>query len=39
VLYWFESAKDYDPAPKLGVIRSKLLAVNFADDEIRSPAD
>lgn len=37
VLYWFESAKDYDPAPKLGVIRSKLLAVNFADDLLNPP--
>jgi len=32
VLYWFESAKDYDPSAQLSKIRAKVLAVNFADD-------
>jgi len=34
VLYQFESSWDYDPAPGLGKIRAKLLALNFADDPI-----
>jgi homoserine O-acetyltransferase len=36
-LYWFESSYDYDPAPELGKIKAKLLAVNFADDELNPP--
>ena len=34
VLNWFESSRDYDPEPGLGAIRARLLAVNFADDQI-----
>ena len=37
-LYWFESSYDYDPAPALGKIRAKVLAVNFGDDEL-NPVD
>ena len=33
-LYWFESSFDYDPEPGLGLIRARLIAVNFADDMI-----
>jgi homoserine O-acetyltransferase len=34
VLYWFESSFDYDPKPKLHEIKARVLAVNFADDEV-----
>ncbi len=34
LLYWFESSWDYDPEPGLGKIQARLVAVNFADDEI-----
>lgn len=33
-LRWIESSWDYDPEPGLGTIQAKILAVNFADDEI-----
>ncbi|ALL68214.1 Homoserine O-acetyltransferase [Paraburkholderia caribensis MBA4] len=36
VLYWFESSWDYNPEPDLGAIRSRLFAVNFADDLINA---
>jgi homoserine O-acetyltransferase len=36
-LYWFESSYDYNPAPQLDQIKAKLLAVNFADDELNPP--
>jgi len=36
VLYWFKSSWDYDPAPELGRIKAKLLAVNFQDDLINA---
>ncbi|HEY7402780.1 MAG TPA: alpha/beta fold hydrolase [Candidatus Angelobacter sp.] len=36
-LYWFESSYDYNPAPQLDKIKAKLLAVNFADDELNPP--
>lgn len=36
-LYWFDSSLDYDPLPALDRIRAKLLAVNFADDELNPP--
>jgi homoserine O-acetyltransferase/O-succinyltransferase len=31
-LYGFEASWDYDPEPNLGMIKARLLAVNFADD-------
>jgi homoserine O-acetyltransferase len=31
-LYWFAAVDDYNPEPDLDKIRSKLFAVNFADD-------
>src|SRR5215471_1022947 len=36
-LYWFESSYDYNPAPELEKIKAKVLAVNFADDELNPP--
>ena len=37
-LYATEAVLDYDPAPLLGKITARLLAINFADDEINPPA-
>jgi len=37
-LYWFDSSWDYDPEPGLNQIKARLLAVNFADDQI-NPSD
>ena len=37
VLYQFESARDYDPAPQLEKITAPLLAINSADDERNPP--
>jgi len=37
-LYWLESSWDYDPQPSLGKIKTKVFAVNFADDTI-NPSD
>lgn len=36
-LYAYSASKDYDPAPDLERIKAKLLAINFADDEINPP--
>lgn len=36
-LYAYSASKDYDPAPALETIKAKLLAINFADDEINPP--
>ncbi|TXN22404.1 alpha/beta fold hydrolase [Methylobacterium sp. WL9] len=36
-LYWFDSTFDYDPYPGLDRITAKVLAVNFADDELNPP--
>jgi homoserine O-acetyltransferase len=36
-LYAVESILDYDPTPGLDKIRAKLLAINFADDEVNPP--
>jgi homoserine O-acetyltransferase/O-succinyltransferase len=33
VLYSLESSQDYDPEPRLAVIRAKVYALNFSDDE------
>jgi homoserine O-acetyltransferase len=38
VLYQFEAARDYDPAPMLETIQARVLAINSADDE-RNPAE
>jgi homoserine O-acetyltransferase len=37
-LYWLESSWDYDPEPDLGKIKTRLVAINFADDAI-NPSD
>jgi homoserine O-acetyltransferase len=36
-LYAIEGVMDYDPSGDLGKIKAKLLAINFADDEINPP--
>ncbi len=36
-LYWFESSYDYNPSPDLEKITAKVMAINFADDEINPP--
>ena len=37
VLYALEASQDYNPAPGLGKIQARLLAINFADDLINPP--
>jgi homoserine O-acetyltransferase/O-succinyltransferase len=37
VLYQFEAARDYNPAPQLERIQAALLAINAADDERNPP--
>ena len=37
-LYAIEAVMDYDPAPLLDRITAKVLAINFADDEVNPPA-
>ncbi|MEO5960000.1 MAG: hypothetical protein ABIR80_12860, partial [Opitutaceae bacterium] len=37
MLYAIESSSDYDPAPALGRIRARVLAINSADDLIDPP--
>ena len=36
-LYATEAVMDYDPAPLLGKITARLLAINFADDAVNPP--
>jgi len=36
-LYAHSASEDYNPEPELDKIRAKLLAINFADDEINPP--
>lgn len=36
-LYAAEAVMDYDPAPLLGKITARLLAINFTDDEVNPP--
>lgn len=38
VIYQYESARDYNPAPKLGQIKARVLAINAEDDE-RNPVE
>jgi homoserine O-acetyltransferase len=38
IIYQFLAARDYDPAPRLGSIKARVLAINAADDE-RNPAE
>jgi homoserine O-acetyltransferase len=37
-LYQLEASMDYDPSGELHKIEAKLLAINFADDELNPPA-
>ena len=37
VIYQFDAARDYDPAPKLASITAWVLAINSADDERNPP--
>lgn len=37
VIYQFDAARDYDPAPGLGAITAPVLAINSADDERNPP--
>ena len=36
-LYAFEASSDYNPQPELDKIKARVLAINFADDEINPP--
>jgi homoserine O-acetyltransferase len=36
-LYQYEASSDYDPAPGLEKIQARLIAIEFADDQINSP--
>ena len=38
VIYQFAAARDYDPEPRLGSVKARVLAINSADDE-RNPAE
>ncbi|MBV9924348.1 MAG: alpha/beta fold hydrolase [Acidobacteria bacterium] len=37
MLYQFDSSREYDPSPKLEMIRAPLVAVNSADDLVNPP--
>ena len=37
-IYQLQAARTYDPAPRLGAIKARVLAINSADDE-RNPAE
>ena len=37
VIYQFDAARDYDPAPRLGNVTAWVLAINSADDERNPP--
>jgi homoserine O-acetyltransferase len=37
MLYYFDSSRDYNPAPKLESIKAPLFAINSADDLINPP--
>ncbi|MDB5376408.1 MAG: metX, partial [Rubritepida sp.] len=36
-VYQWDSSRDYDPSPRLGGIRARVLAINAADDERNPP--
>jgi homoserine O-acetyltransferase/O-succinyltransferase len=36
-LWAIEAVMDYDPAPHLGAIKARVLAINSADDEVNPP--
>src|SRR5262249_42057269 len=37
LIYAYEAARDYDPAPRLESIKARVLAINSADDERNPP--
>ena len=37
MLYQFDASRDYDPAPKLEMIKAPLVAINSADDQVNPP--
>ena len=37
MLYQFDSSRDYNPQPKLETIKTRLLAINSADDQVNPP--
>lgn len=37
MLYAFDSSRDYDPSPKLGTIKTWVMAINSADDQVNPP--
>ncbi|MFY9618716.1 MAG: alpha/beta fold hydrolase [Pyrinomonadaceae bacterium] len=37
VLYYFDSSREYNPSPKLELIKALLIAVNSADDLVNPP--
>lgn len=37
LLYAFAASRDYNPAPRLGTIRARVLAINSADDFVNPP--
>ncbi len=37
LLYQFDSSRNYNPQPKLGLIQAPLLAINSADDQVNPP--
>ena len=37
MLYQYDSSRDYDPSPKLELIKAPLLAINSADDFVNPP--
>jgi homoserine O-acetyltransferase/O-succinyltransferase len=37
MLYAFDASRDYDPAPKLEIIKAPLVAINSADDQVNPP--
>ncbi|HZN38933.1 MAG TPA: alpha/beta fold hydrolase [Planctomycetota bacterium] len=37
VLYAFDASRTYDPSPHLAKIRARVVAINFADDQVNPP--
>ena len=36
-LYAFDASRDYDPSPRLGLIKAPVMFINSADDQINPP--
>ena len=37
LLYQYDASRNYDASPDLEKIQARLVAVNFADDEVNPP--